>query len=140
MIFRLLTGVLFYAYVLMLLCVGGSGVVIGSWEISRMFFVDLGNLKLVDQATFIDEYRYLMSLELAFGIFAITYRKEIFKSPKANGVFLAGLFAGVIERVVSLILDGRPRPAFIAFFMVEVACGGAVLIYSRKTLVKTCPV
>lgn len=135
MTLRLANYVLFYGYVAMLLGVGGSGVFVAAWELARVFFIDLAPLAAVDRATAVDQYRFLKAMELSFGVFAAAYRREIFSSRKANRVFLAGVGAGVFARALSLPLDGRPRPMFVAFLVLEIVCGIVVYAYSRKTLV-----
>ena len=95
----------------------------------------LESLSSIELATMEAQYRFLKSMEMGFGVFAIAYRHDIFQSRKANAVFLTGVFAGVAARSLSFVLDGRPSGIFVAFLILELACGAAVFLVSRKTAV-----
>lgn len=130
----LLTRVLFWGYVLMLLIVGASGVFIAEWELQHIFKVRLDDMDGLARATILNQYRFLKSVEFAFGLFSLLCRDEIFRLPKLNRVFLIGLFGGVAARLLAIVLDGMPHWAFLAFLVLELATGVLVLIQSKKTL------
>jgi hypothetical protein len=132
---RISNWVLFWGYVTMIVCVGASGIVIAAWELPTVFDVHLDLLAPVERATFLGQYRFLKSMEFAFGVYCVVYWREIFSSRKANVVFLTGLSGGVTARLLSTVLDGWSSPVFIAFLVLEFACGVVVFLYSRRTLV-----
>jgi hypothetical protein len=113
----------FWGYVLMLVGVGASGMVIAPWELSKLFEIPLGTLSETAQATLLNQYRFLKALELAFGLYCVGFRHEIFKPGLAHRVFLAGLFSGVAARLGSWLVDGQPRTVFLAFALLELITG-----------------
>ena len=128
------TRVLFWGYVLMLLAVGASGVFIAEWELTRIFGVRLDDMDKLARATILNQYRFLKSVEFAFGLFSVLCRWEIFCVPRFNRIFLIGLFGGVAARMLAIVDDGLPHWAFLVFLALELATGVLVLIQSRKTL------
>lgn len=131
----LLTRILFWGYVLMLLGVGASGILVAEWELIRIFRVRLDDMDSLARATILNQYRFLKSIEFAFGLFSLLCREEIFRVPKFNRIFLIGLFGGVGARVLAIVVDGMPHWAFLVFLTLELATGVLVLIQSRKSLV-----
>jgi hypothetical protein len=130
----LLTRILFWGYALMLVGVGASGIFIADWELSRIFQVPLSDMGALQRATILNQYRFLKSIEFAFGLFSLLYREEIFRVAKFNRLFLIGVFAGVGARSLAIVLDGVPHWAFLAFLALELATGVLVLIQSRSSL------
>lgn len=128
------TRVLFWGYVLMLLGVGGSGIVIAEWELTHIFAVRLDDMDKLARATILNQYRFLKSVEFAFGLFAAWCSWEIFCVHKYNRIFLIGLFGGVAARTLAIALDGVPHWAFLVFLALELVTGVLVLIESKKTL------
>lgn len=127
-----LAHVFFWGYDLMLVGIGASGMLVAGWELPTVFAVDLGALGEVQRATLLNQYRFLKALELAFGLFCLAYRHEIFTEPRALWVFLAGLSAGVAARLGSWAFDGTPRPVFIVFAALELATGVLVWLAFRQ--------
>lgn len=125
---RRVAQVFYYGYTLMLLCVGGSGILIAPWELSRVFSVDLAAMGALPAATLLNQYRFLKSMELAFGLFCWLYRRPIWAGGRARLLFLAGVFAGVAARVISIEADGLPHWAFLVFAGLELICGALMLI------------
>jgi hypothetical protein len=130
----LATRVLFWGYVLMLLVVGASGVFIAEWELTRIFAVRLDDMDKLARSTILNQYRFLKSVEFAFGLFSVLCRGEIFRVRKYNRIFLIGLFGGVAARTLAIALDGVPHWAFLVFLALELATGVLVLIQSKRTL------
>jgi hypothetical protein len=120
---RQVTRVFYYGYTLMLLGVGGSGVLIAPWELPHIFAVDLSAMGAQPAATLLNQYRFLKSMELAFGLFCWLYRRPIWAGGQARGLFLAGVFAGVAARAISIGVDGVPHWAFLVFAALELVCG-----------------
>ena len=113
----------FWGYTLMLIGIGASGTLIAPWELRTVFDVPLAGLSDSVQATLLNQYRFLKAIELAFGIFCLTFRREIFNRTTAHRVFLAGLFAGVAARLGSWLIDGTPKPVFLLFAALELVTG-----------------
>jgi hypothetical protein len=134
---RILNAILFYGYAIMLLLIGSSGIFIAEWELKTFFHLRLEAMDGESHATLLNQYRFLKSMELGFGAFALLFRKEIFAEPKFNRFFLAILFAGVGARLLSMIIDGQPQMAYFAFTALELITGAVVFQYSKKTLVRT---
>lgn len=122
----------FWGYALMLVGVGASGMLVAGWELPTVFAIDLNAMGDPQRATLLNQYRFLKAVELAFGIFCIAYRREIFLRPRDLHVFLGGLSAGVAARLGSWIVDGRPHLAFIVFMALELATGVLVWIAARQ--------
>ena len=133
---RLLTLVCFYGYVAVLVGAGGSGIFIAEWELQTIFHLDLGTLDDQVQATILNQYRFLKSMELGFGLFCIVFRKEIFAAPLFLRLFLIILFVGVGARALSVVLDGVPHWAYVSFVILEFITGVLVFVYSRQTHTK----
>jgi hypothetical protein len=129
------TRIFFWGYALMLVGVGASGTMIASWELARVFGVDLSAMGEQERATLLNQYRFLKAVELAFGLFCVCYQREIFRRGRALRVFLAGLSAGVIARMGSWLVDGRPRAVFLVFMMLEGVTGVLVWHASRRAVV-----
>lgn len=65
-------------------------------------------------------------MELAFGVFALRFRHEIFTAGAHSGLFLFGMGAGVVARLWSLAADGRPGLSMLLFLGWELV--GVVVI------------
>ncbi|MDQ6681146.1 MAG: DUF4345 domain-containing protein [Pseudomonadota bacterium] len=129
----------FWGYALMLVGIGASGVLIAPWELDRVFAVPLATLTALDQATLLNQYRFLKALELTFGIYCISFRREIFRPGLEHRVFLIGPFAGVIARLGSWLVDGSPRTVFLLFLVLELITGVLVWLQVRQTTGQTLP-
>ena len=128
-----LAKIFFWGYVLMLIGVGASGTLIARWELRTVFDVPLDGFTELVQATLLNQYRFLKAIELAFGIFCLVYRREIFDRTTMHRVFLAGLFAGVAARLGSWLIDGTPKPVFLMFAVLELVTGLLVwLVVARR--------
>lgn len=124
----------FWGYALMLVGVGASGMLIAGWELPSVFAVNLDAMGELQRATLLNQYRFLKALELAFGVFCLAYRREIFSRPRELCVFLGGLFAGVAARLGSWIADGTPRQVFLVFLALELVTGVLVwLVFQRRS-------
>jgi uncharacterized protein DUF4345 len=130
----LLTRILFWAYVLMLVGVGASGIFIADWELSRVFHVPLSNMDALQRSTVLNQYGFLKSIECAFGVFCALCREEIFRQLKFKRIFLLGVFGGVAARTLAILLNGVPHWAFLVFLALELTTGVLVLIQSRRSL------
>jgi hypothetical protein len=125
---RKATRVFYAGYTLMLLAIGGSGTLIAPWELSYIFSVDLSAMGAQPAATLLNQYRFLKSTELAFGLFCWLYRRSIWAGGQARLLFLTGIFAGVAGRAISIVIDGVPYWPFLAFAGLEFICGVLMLL------------
>lgn len=125
---------LFYAYVGPLLVAGAWGIVGARLDQRLLFGFSLDGLEPVTVASLLSQYRFLRAVELGFGLFAFTYRTEIFAVPAYNRLFLTIMTLGVLTRLLSLAVDGLPRPIFYVFLFTEAAGVVAIYVYSRRTL------
>ncbi|WP_174874903.1 DUF4345 domain-containing protein [Vogesella oryzae] len=127
-----LARIFFWGYALMLVGIGASGMLVAGWELPTVFAVDLPAMGEPQRATLLNQYRFLKALELAFGLFCLAYRRDIFGQPRALCVFLAGLSAGVAARAGSWLADGMPRPIYLVFMALELATGVLVWLAARR--------
>jgi hypothetical protein len=128
----------YYGYGLFLVLIGGVlGLFVPRWGpldfevFARAVFRTLTGEPL---ATTLNQYRFMKSMEFGFGIFMLLFRREIYTIPKFNRFFLAILFLGTAERVLSIAVDGRPHGAYIFFVGLETTIGLIILAESRRTL------
>lgn len=131
---QLLTALFYYGYVGVLILAGGWGVLGARLDHRLLFGLDVSTLEPKAAASLLSQYRFLRAIELGFGLFALLFKREIYTVPLYNHVFLTAMFLGIVARVISLVLDGRPRSAFYFFLGYEGV--GIVLIYAytRGTL------
>lgn len=128
----LVTRVFYYGYTWMLLGVGGSGVLIAGWELPHIFSVNLSTMAPQQAATLLTQYRFLKSMEFAFGLFCWVYRRWIWTGGTARRLFLAGVFGGVAARLISLVMDGVPHWAFLVFAGLELICGVLMMLQPTR--------
>ncbi|MFA9443757.1 DUF4345 family protein [Egicoccus sp. AB-alg6-2] len=112
---RSLALVLFYGYVLLLIAAGAWGIVGARVDLPWLLGVHLEALPDRARADLLSQYRFLRAMELAFGLFALRFRREIFTAGVHNGLFLFGMGAGVVARLWSLAADGRPSILMLLF-------------------------
>lgn len=106
--------VLFGGYVGLLIVAGAWGVVGARIDLPWLLHVPLGALPS-GGPDLLSQYRFLRAIELGFGLFALLFHKEIFTQVTSNRLFLFAMAAGVVARLVSLALDGRPSAAMLGF-------------------------
>jgi len=123
----LLRKLLFYGYTFMLLGVGASGIFVAAWELTRVFGIPLAGLDPRVRATMLNQYRFLKSAELSFGLFSLFFRERIFDEAAVRTLFVTMVFLGVGARVFSVVVDGAPHWAFLAFAALEFVTGIAML-------------
>jgi uncharacterized protein DUF4345 len=124
---RLLAEIFFYGYASLLVLAGAWGLFAARLDHRVLFGLDLEGLGEPTGASLVTQYRFLRAVELGFGSFALMFKPEIFTQRSFNRLFLATMAAGVLARVISRLVDGRPRPIFYAFLFTEAL--GAVLIF-----------
>jgi len=134
---KVLAYLLFYSYVIVLILAGAWGVFLAAFDQQLLFHLNVHALAPVTAASLVSQYRFLRAVEFGFGMFSIKYRRQIFTVSACNRLFLATMTLGVVARISSLILDGRPLPVFYFFFGWELAGIVFIYVYSRRTLEKS---
>lgn len=126
---KALSYIFFYTYIGLVVLAGFWGAFLGAdFDHQLLFNLNTGTLNEQTRINLLSQYRFLRAMELGFGIFALTFRKEIFTIKKFNRVYLLIMTAGVLARAVSLIDDGPPSWFFYFFLIYEAV--GVVVIYS----------
>jgi uncharacterized protein DUF4345 len=131
---KLLTELFFYGYVGLLIVAGGWGVIGARLDHRILFGLDPGILEHRTGASVVSQYRFLRAIECGFGLFALLWRHEIFTVLPFNRLFLATMTLGVVARVISLVMEGRPRPVFYFFLGSEAIGAVLIFMYTRGTL------
>ena len=131
---RILALIFFQGYVWALIVFGGLGVFTAKLDQKILFQWQGDGLNAQTATSMLSQYRFFRAVECGFGVFAFTCRKAIFEKRFFNRLFLGTMFGGVTARALSLVLDGRPYPAFYAFFWSELIGGILIYVYSRRTL------
>jgi len=116
--------------------------VVIAWGLSGVFLTDFwlhGALTLhlpafgpLERGTVVNEFRFLEARELGVGIFALALHREILTSRKHNLTFLAVVFAAPAARLFSCLVDGPPKPLWLAFGASELVMGIALLVLTRS--------
>ncbi|WKN29688.1 DUF4345 family protein [Porifericola rhodea] len=125
---RRLSYFFFYSYV-GLVCLAGAW---GAFFHARLDFallmeVDMEVLNDKAQVNLLSQYRFLRAIELGFGLFALSFVKEIFSQKKFNALFLLIMGAGIVARLASCLYEGWPNIMMLFFMCYELL--GLVIIY-----------
>jgi hypothetical protein len=133
--------VAFYGYALFLVLAGGlAGILVPRWgplafEVyARAVFN--GALDGEPLVSALNQYRFMKSMEFGFGLFALLFRREIYTQRKINRFFLGILFLGAANRALSMLLDGRPHPAYVFFLGLETVVGIIIYLHTRPTVAR----
>lgn len=113
---------LFYGYVGLLILAGAWGMFLARLDHQYLLGLDPRSLPAETEANVLSQYRFLRATELAFGLYAFVHRHQILAGV-GTGLFLTGMLAGVVARLVSLPLDGLPGPVFFFFLGAELGAG-----------------
>ena len=127
----------FYTYIGLVVLAGAWGAFINPvWDFANLFKFQISELDDFERINILSQYRFLRGLELGFGIFSLTFFKEIFSEIKFNRVFLSIMGLGILARIASWIWDGNPG-SLTKFFMFYEALGWVMIfIYSKSTIEK----
>lgn len=127
----------FYTYIGLILVAGFWGAFIGA-KIDQHLLLNfnINALTATTRANVLTQYRFLRAIELGFGLFAITFRKEIFTVKKFTTLFLTIMLSGVLARGISLIVDGSPNWIFYFFLIYEATGVVVIYLYSRQQIGK----
>jgi hypothetical protein len=108
-----------FLYGWMLIVVGVAGILAPRWELRSVFGLDSAVWPVRVQSTFLNQYRFLKSMELGAGLFCIAFRPAILTGGMPGRVFLAIVAAGVVARTTAWAADGTPDLAFLIFLALE---------------------
>jgi len=128
---RVVAMTFFYGWSGALLVLGGLGIFIGAWEVENVFRIDVGRN---EAANFFNEYRFLKAMEFGFALCCLAYRNEIFKSRRANRLFVSMVLLGAAARAISIAVEGLPHWGLMAVTVLEFLTGLVVLAYARQTV------
>lgn len=124
----------FYAYVLTLVGAGASGLLFARYGLRWLVGLHLGSLRPSIEANLGGQYRFLRSIELGFGLFTLTYCREIFRLRQFNHLFFGTMGCGIVARLLGLGLDGVPSAAMFFFLTFEAFAFVLVAAATRSTL------
>jgi len=123
----------YYCYVGLLIVAGFWGAFINpEFDFRLLFNLDTDTLTDYQRINLLSQYRFLRAIELGFGIFAILFVKSIFSKKKFNRLFIFIMSAGVLSRIVSIVLDGNPNWLMLFFLGFELVGVLVIYFYSRK--------
>ncbi len=125
----------FYTYIGLVVLAGFWGAFINpKWDFEFLFNFRIDDLYDFERINILSQYRFLRAIELGFGIFALTFFKQIFSEKKFNFLFLTIMGLGILARVASWIWDGNPG-LLTKFFLFYEAIGWMVIFFYSKTTI-----
>lgn len=138
-VWRWVDALAFYGYAWFLVLPGGVlGLLVPQWgplpfEVfaNGIFDAPLSDTVL---ASALNQYRYMKSMEFGFGLFSLLFRERIYRERRFNRFYLGIVVLGAAERALSVVVDGTPRPFYVAAIFVELAVAAIVFLSSRATL------
>lgn len=123
----------YYTYVGLVIVAGFWGAFINPYFDYRLLFnFDMHTLPDFQRINMMSQYRFLRAIELGFGIFAIVFVKNIFSELKFNRLFIFIMSAGVLSRIISVVVDGSPAILMYFFLGYELVGLAVIYFYSRK--------
>ena len=126
---------LFYTYIGLVIIAGFWGAFINPYfDFRQLFHLEPYGLDEYSRVNALSQYRFLRDLELGFGLFSIFYVKKIFNEKAFNSLFLVIMGSGVLARVISWMVDGRPSNLFLFFMGYEFIGLVLIFIYTRKQI------
>ena len=120
-------------YGLKLCAVGATGIVLARWELANIFALDFGGMSQAEQATLLNQYRFLKGVELGAGLGCLMFLRAILDGGRATRWFLALAAGGILARSIAWIVDGRPHWAFLGFLALEALVVALTLPLLRKS-------
>ncbi len=127
----------FYCYIGLVILAGFWGAFIfPEYDFRLLFDLDISSLPDFQRTNLMSQYRFLRAIELGFGIFAILFIKNIFTEKKFNRIFLFIMSAGVLSRIVSIVVDGSPSEMMYFFLAFEMIGLTFIFIYSQKLILQ----
>jgi len=127
----------YYFYVGLLIVAGFWGAFINpEFDFGLLFNLDTDTLTDHQRINVLSQYRFLRAIELGFGTFAILFVRNIFSKKKFNRLFIFIMSAGVLSRIVSIVMDGNPNWLMLFFLGFELVGVLVIIFYSRKLVIQ----
>jgi len=118
----------FYTYIGLIILAGFWGAFIDPvYDFKLLFHADIHTLPDSFRINLLCQYRFLRAIELGFGLFSVSFGKEIFSVVKYNRLFLIAMSCGILARTFSLFIDGHPLP--LAYFFLFYELTGLIFIF-----------
>jgi hypothetical protein len=125
----------YYTYIGLVIVAGFWGAFINPYFDYRLLFnFDIHTLPDFQRINMVSQYRFLRAIELGFGIFSILFVKNIFSEIKFNRLFIFIMGAGVLSRIISIVIDGSPSGLMYFFLAFELVGITVISFYSRKLI------
>ena len=123
----------FYTYVGLVIIAGFWGAFINPYfDFDLLFSLDPHTLTDHVRINLLSQYRFLRALELGFGLFSILFMKKIFNEKTFNVLFLIIMGSGILARVISWMVDGKPNTFSQLFMFYELAGWIIIFMYTHK--------
>lgn len=134
---RLANYFFYYSYIGLVIVAGFWGAFIyPEFDYRLLFNLETNTLTDFQRINLLSQYRFLRAIELGFGIFAILFVKSIFTEKKFNRLFIFIMSAGVLSRIMSIVMDGIPSSMMLFFLAFELVGVVVIIFYSRKLVIQ----
>jgi hypothetical protein len=102
------------------------------FDFRLLFDIETYTLPDFQRINVVSQYRFLRAIELGFGIFGLLFVKSIFSVKIFNQLFIFIMGAGILSRIVSIVMDGIPSWLMLFFLGFELVGVVVIYFYSRK--------
>jgi hypothetical protein len=134
---RLANYFFYYSYIGLVIVAGFWGAFIyPEFDYRLLFNLETNTLTDFQRINLLSQYRFLRAIELGFGIFAILFVKSIFSKKEFNRLFIFIMGAGVLARIMSIVMDGIPSWMMLFFLAFESVGIVVIIFYSRKLVIQ----
>lgn len=125
----------YYSYIGLVIIAGFWGAFINpDFDYRLLFNFDTHTLTDYQRINMLSQYRFLRAIELGFGIFAFLFVKNIFSEKQFNRLFIFIMGAGILSRIMSILMDGSPGGLMFFFLGFELVGVVVIYFYSRKLI------
>jgi hypothetical protein len=134
---RLANYFFYYSYIGLVIVAGFWGAFIyPEFDYRLLFNLETNDLTDFQRINLLSQYRFLRAIEMGFGVFAILYVKSIFSKKEFNRLFIFIMGAGVLARIMSIVMDGIPSWMMLFFLAFELVGVVVIYFYSRKLVMQ----
>ena len=134
---RLANYFFYYSYIGLVIVAGFWGAFIyPEFDYRLLFNLETNTLTDFQRINLLSQYRFLRAIEMGFGVFAILYVKSIFSKKEFNRLFIFIMSAGVLARIMSMVMDGIPSWMMLFFLAFELVGVVVIIFYSRKLAIQ----